>query len=144
MNLPEKMRKRLPTLMVLIAIIVFPAIGSYWAFISLIDLFLYKQVILFSRFDVFAFLSPLFLYPLAILGGYFLFTLNQAPTYLQVKIGKIIIFSFFFAIVSTMVFSFCYTHFLEEKGYIRCSGVPLGSMPGMAVKYATDEALCKS
>ncbi|WP_434526440.1 hypothetical protein [Photorhabdus asymbiotica] len=82
MNLLEKIKKRLLTLMVLIAIIVSPAIGAYWAFVSLIDLFLYKQVILFIRFDVFALLSPLFLYPLAILGGYFLFTLNQSPMYL--------------------------------------------------------------
>lgn len=60
MNLPEKIRKRLPALMVLIAIVIFPTIGSYWAFIRLIDLFLYKQLILFNRFDVFALLSPLF------------------------------------------------------------------------------------
>ncbi|OCQ53372.1 hypothetical protein Ppb6_01420 [Photorhabdus australis subsp. thailandensis] len=143
MNLPEKIRKRLPTLMVLIAIVIFPTIGSYWAFIRLIDLFLYKQLILFNRFDVFALLSPLFLYPLVILGGYFLFTLNQAPMHLQVKIGKLIIFSFFFAIVSTMVFSFCYPYLLEEKGYIRCNGIPLNSMPGMVVKYAANEALCR-
>ncbi|MCC8422744.1 DUF1240 domain-containing protein [Photorhabdus thracensis] len=144
MNRVEKIKKRLPTLMVLIAIIVFPAVGAYWAFIKLTDLFLHKEVILFSRFDVFVLLSPVFLYPLVILGGYFLFTLKQAPMYLQVKMGKIIIFSFFFAIISTMVFSFFYPHSLEEKGYIRCEGIPLGSMPGMAVKYALDEALCRS
>ncbi|OVZ80189.1 hypothetical protein CBW52_12420 [Yersinia kristensenii] len=51
--------------------------------------------------------------------------------YLLLIIGLVVNFGFNY-----------YTGKLVEQGYIKCRGIPTGSMPGMATKYAKSESLC--
>lgn len=108
-----------------------------------INLYQYTETTIFVRGTLFMVIAPLSLVLVAVLSGYVLFTGKQAPPHIQKKLGKQILILIILSFLLSTLFSAFYTRNLEKEGYIRCSGVPIGYMPFMAVKFALDESLCK-
>ena len=46
-------------------------------------------------------------------------------------------------VIIGFMYSVCYPAVLVKKGYLRCSGIPSGWMPGMATRYVRDLSLCR-
>ena len=130
----------------LLAGLIFLALGGvigYLGVVNVHNLLSYPDVLLFSRLSVLAAMSPLVFFPMLPLSGYLVCTGKQAPHSVQKKHGFIIVISAIVILFSMITFSNWYTSNLEKEGYVRCSGVPIGYMPFMAVKFALDESLCK-
>lgn len=45
-------------------------------------------------------------------------------------------------IIIGVIYSVCYPTVLVKKGYLQCSGIPSGWMPGTATRYVRDSSLC--
>ncbi len=131
----------------LYSIVLFSGIAiasSYFGWGSFNALFDYENIMVFSRFDVFLMTGPAFLFCMVILGGYVLVTGKQAPLHIQKRWSYSMILGFVVSLLSNTVFMIYYSGSLEEKGYIRCSGTPLGYMPAMGVKYVIEPELCNN
>lgn len=61
---------------------------------------------------------------------------------LQTICSKVLYLLLIIGLVVNFGFNYYYTGKLVEQGYIKCRGIPTGSMPGMATKYAKSESLC--
>ncbi|MFC0224917.1 hypothetical protein [Serratia aquatilis] len=115
---------------------------SFFAFESLFGYLHKMPVFVFSAWSFFAALSPLVVMP---------FLLMVVPVIIygrkvSIKLGKqLMVFSFLslvLIVVLMILFSTLYKEHLNNQGYTRCQGVPMGWTPGMATKYAIDASKC--
>ncbi len=116
---------------------------GYFAIADVFTLFNGSDIIIFSRLSIFVAMSPLVFFSMLPLSGYLMCTGKQAPDPVQIKMGRVIVMFAIIICITTIVFSSWYTSNLEKEGYVKCSGVPVGHMPFMAVKYVVFESLCK-
>ncbi|CNK60925.1 Uncharacterised protein [Yersinia mollaretii] len=100
------------------------------------------DTVIVNRFLFVGLFSPLFLCPLLVLALHFFIHLEQANIKLQKTVGKIIIISFLLSLIISFVFSYGYGTYLKNNGFTQCRGIPSGSLPGMATKYAKSESFC--
>lgn len=70
-----------------------------------------------------------------------LFKGRKASIMLQTICSKVLYLLLIIGLVVNFGFNY-YTGKLVEQGYIKCRGIPTGSMPGMATEYAKSESLC--
>ncbi len=70
-----------------------------------------------------------------------LFKGRKASIMLQTICSKVLYLLLIIGLVVNFGFNY-YTGKLVEQGYIKCRGIPTGSMPGMATKHAKSESLC--
>ena len=104
--------------------------------------FSYPDSIVFSTYTIFFVLFFMISIPILFLSFSPICIGFQASIKFQRKTVKFIWISFIFIIILSLMFDFYYLGALSNKGYIKCQGIPSGSMPGMATKYVTNEALC--
>ncbi|MEA9391758.1 hypothetical protein SJI19_14610 [Acerihabitans sp. TG2] len=118
-------------------------LGGLYLALDGIDVYLsFPDVFVFSSFIIYGFTFFLIIFPLVFISTYPIFLGRQVSCSVQKTISNFIVFCFFFSILFQMGFKFYFISEFEKRGYIACRGIPLGWMPGMATKYATNEALC--
>ena len=114
-----------------------------FGFQGVIEYFNYTDVIIYTRGLVVFLFIPLFFIMVTGYQMYILIYGRDLPHFIGVKLVRATIFIAISAFVSSISFSIWYSNHLEDKGYIQCSGVPVGYMPFMAVKYVVFESMCK-
>ncbi|WP_370967627.1 hypothetical protein [Enterobacter wuhouensis] len=122
--------------------LVLSAGGTYAGLLSLMEYLSFPAVVIFSAGMIALVFSFLIILPLCIAGFY------SSTKGIRISEGKgIYLFRWFiYALVSSIVMCFVfklyYQHELDVRKYIVCDGVPSGWMPGMASKYALEQAMC--
>lgn len=104
--------------------------------------FSYPDSFVFSVFSVFSVLFFMISIPILLLSFSPICIGVQSGIEFQRKMARFIFIGLSFIVMSSLVFNFYYLNLIENKGYIKCQGIPSGWMPGMASKYVTNEALC--
>ncbi|MEA9391756.1 hypothetical protein SJI19_14600 [Acerihabitans sp. TG2] len=117
-------------------------VAFYISLQSLIDYFKFYDVIIYSWMDCCVLLSSFVFFLISIYPAYVIFYGVPIPIGKAKSVYKLILVFFVASLVIPIAFSFIYVNKIESKGYIQCRGIPSGWMPGMATKYATNEALC--
>ena len=133
---------RLKSLLSIPFFLVLPMIIFSFCIESFLSIFDDCDIIVVNRFLFVGLLSPLFLCPLLALAYHLFMHLERAGIILQKKVGKVIIYSFLLSLIITFIYSYGYGIYLEKIGFIQCDGISSGWIPGMATKYAKNEALC--
>lgn len=103
----------------------------------------FPDILVFSSLSIAAgVIAPLFLITFVIISIQPIFKGRRASIMLQTICSKVLYLLLIIGLVVNFGFNYYYTGKLVEQGYIKCRGIPTGSMPGMATKYAKSESLC--
>lgn len=76
---------------------------------------------------------------------YFILLLLKGKEYAFKTMGAYVVYlkwSCIVLVIIGVVYSVFYPTVLVKKGYLRCSGIPSGWMPGTATRYVRDSSLC--
>ncbi len=76
---------------------------------------------------------------------YFILLLLKGKEYAFKTMGEYVVYLKWSCIVLVIIgvmYSVFYPTVLVKKGYLRCSGIPSGWMPGTATRYVRDSSLC--
>lgn len=136
------MIEKIRALFSIFILIFFSSLSLYFGFGEITGHFEYNNVIVFSWMaPLLIFIPVLFVFPLA---WFVVFLFNGYSSAISIITPIIPLFKFIciVVVVISILLSYWYITTLTDKGYIRCNGIPSGWMPGMATKYATNEALC--
>ncbi len=114
-----------------------------FGFQGVIEYFNFTDVIIYTRGLVIFLFIPIFFTLITAYQTYILIYARDIPHYWGLKLVRATIFIAVSALVTSITFSIWYSNHLEKKGYIQCSGVPVGYMPFTAVKYVIFESMCK-
>lgn len=117
-------------------------VSFYFGVERLFVYFSFPDVFVFSVFSVFSVLFFIISIPILLLSFSPICIGVQSGILFQRKIARFILIGLSFIVISSIVFNFYYLNLIENKGYIKCQGIPSGWMPGMASKYVTNETLC--
>lgn len=110
---------------------------------GVLEYFNFTDVIIYIRGLVLFLFMPFFFAIVTIFQVYVLIHGRELPNAIGVMLVRAIIFIAISGLVTSVTFSIWYSSQLEDKGYIKCKGVPTGYMPFMAVKYVVFESMCK-
>ncbi|MFP1725842.1 DUF1240 domain-containing protein [Lonsdalea quercina] len=108
----------------------------------LMSIFLFGDNIVFSWLTVsFIALPVTMIFSLI----YFILLLFKGKEYAFKTIGAYVVY-FKWGCIALVIIGVMYSVFyptvLVKKGYLRCSGIPSGWMPGTATRYVRDSSLC--
>ena len=136
------MNENLRALISIFILIFLSGISLFFGVIEVVGYLNYYKVIVFSWMTpLLVFIPVVIFFPLVwfvtlLFKGYDSAVGVIAPIFNLFKFVCVIV------VVISISLSYWYVTTLNDKGYIRCNGVPVGWMPGMATKYVTNEALC--
>ena len=130
------------SLMVFLVLIPVSVTGLYVVISSVSKYFTFPDAIVFSYLMVFCLALPLVCVPLSFLILKPVFYDVPVSIEIQKLMFRIILNLLGILLIATLAMRFYYLDQLAQRGYVTCQGTPVGWMPGMATKYAKNEALC--
>lgn len=137
------LKKRMAILFgVLFLFIPLGCLGLYLFIDSVCFYLSFPEVFVFSSFVIYGVTLILILTPLFFISVIPVFFGRMASHSIQRRVSNFIVFCFFFSIPLQIGFRFYFLNAFEERGYVKCQGIPSGWMPGMATKYAINGVLC--
>lgn len=106
-------------------------------------LFSYPDVIVFTLYSLASIIiTPFVLIYLIVISCKPIFLGKRASDHIQAIATNLLIVAIVLGVISQIGFKVYYKETLNNKNYVGCSGIPSGSLPGMATKYAKSESFC--
>lgn len=119
--------------------------GMFFSYRTISDWSTWPSVITFQHGALFILLLPLFIVPCIVTLFLPVFLNKNISDKVSVRCIKFVFAVWVGWIPLEIVTFWTYSHEIEYRGYIKCSGIPIGYTPGRAgaTRYALYEELCK-
>jgi len=142
MNIKFNVKQRIGFFFAMLCFILLTFFGFFIGVDSWKEYLKFPSSFIYSTGYTFALLFPLMMIPFTLLSIEPIFKGIRSPFEKAKKLTKWLVYSFLIAIIVPIFVSIFYINIIENKGYVACSGVPIGYIPGMGTRYVLDLSLC--
>lgn len=128
-----------------IVLIIIPlcALVLYFSINEIRELFDYPNVVVFSLYSLASIIiTPFVIIYLIVISCRPIIFGERVSEQSQIIFARFLIGAIVIGVISQIGFKIYYQGEVNNRGYIICHGIPNGTMPGMATKYAKSESLC--